>query len=243
MYSNDNHYRVMSVSLILRQLGFSVSRAPAQFKVSFRVMKYRLPAGIFGTVRQWHWISSAVCLVGMLLFAGTGITLNHAASIEAKPNTHTLETPVPAALLSQAQAIMATANEQTPLPRALSAWLQQQGIQTSGRVVEWSEDEIYLAMPRPGGDAWLALDLTAGVLLYEDTHRGAISYLNDLHKGRNTGAAWRWFIDIFSVACVVFCITGLWLLYRHSKARPTTWPLVGLGLVIPVLLAILFVHG
>ena len=37
------------------------------------------------TLHQWHWISAAVCLIGMLLFAVTGITLNHAAQIEAKP--------------------------------------------------------------------------------------------------------------------------------------------------------------
>ncbi|RZA23483.1 MAG: hypothetical protein EOP02_14865, partial [Proteobacteria bacterium] len=37
------------------------------------------------TLHQWHWISSAVCLIGMLLFSATGITLNHASKIEAKP--------------------------------------------------------------------------------------------------------------------------------------------------------------
>ena len=35
------------------------------------------------TLHQWHRISAAVCLIGMLLFAVTGITLNHAAQIEA----------------------------------------------------------------------------------------------------------------------------------------------------------------
>ena len=39
----------------------------------------------FKTLLRWHWISSAVCLIGMLLFAVTGLTLNHAAKIEAKP--------------------------------------------------------------------------------------------------------------------------------------------------------------
>ena len=39
------------------------------------------------TLHQWHWISSAVCLIAMLLFAVTGITLNHAGAIEAKPQT------------------------------------------------------------------------------------------------------------------------------------------------------------
>ena len=37
-------------------------------------------------MRQWHWISAAVCLIGMLLFAITGITLNHASQIESKPS-------------------------------------------------------------------------------------------------------------------------------------------------------------
>ena len=37
------------------------------------------------TLHQWHWISAAICLVGTLLFAITGITLNHAASIGAEP--------------------------------------------------------------------------------------------------------------------------------------------------------------
>ena len=36
-------------------------------------------------LRQWHWISSAISLMGLLLFSVTGFTLNHAAQIEAEP--------------------------------------------------------------------------------------------------------------------------------------------------------------
>ncbi|WP_202804680.1 PepSY-associated TM helix domain-containing protein, partial [Novosphingobium sp. B-7] len=36
-------------------------------------------------LHTWHWISAAVALVGMMLFAITGITLNHAAQINAEP--------------------------------------------------------------------------------------------------------------------------------------------------------------
>ena len=35
-------------------------------------------AGFLRQVLRWHWISAAICLIGMLLFAVTGITLNHA---------------------------------------------------------------------------------------------------------------------------------------------------------------------
>jgi hypothetical protein len=36
--------------------------------------------------RIWHWITGAATLIGMLLFAFTGITLNHAGEIEGKPD-------------------------------------------------------------------------------------------------------------------------------------------------------------
>jgi hypothetical protein len=97
-------------------------------------------------------------------------------------------------------------------------------------------------LPRPGGDAWLSLDRKTGEARYELTDRGWISYLNDLHKGRNTGAVWSLFLDLFAVACIVFCLTGLVLLQLLSHARPSTWPLVGLGLLIPALIAIAFIH-
>lgn len=41
--------------------------------------------------RTWHWMSGAICLVGMLLFAVTGITLNHAHEIEAAPKVEERE--------------------------------------------------------------------------------------------------------------------------------------------------------
>jgi hypothetical protein len=192
-----------------------------------------------GTLRQWHWISSALCLAGMLLFAVTGITLNHAAQIEAKAQvtTHLAQLPEP---------LQASLKDKMPtqgLPLALRQWLEAElAIRLDGRDAEWSDGELYIGLPRPGGDAWLSLDVESGALEYESTDRGWIAYLNDLHKGRNTGTAWFWFIDVFAVLCVVFSLSGLLLLQRYAGNRPSTWPMVGLGLVLPVLLALLFIH-
>ncbi len=181
----------------------------------------------------------------MLLFAITGITLNHAGDIEAKPHIHTRESQLPPTLLEhlKTQAESGPQGEAAHLPADLRAWLLDElGIRTRDTEAEWSADEVYLALPRPGGDAWLRVDLNDGALEYEDTDRGWIAYLNDLHKGRHAGTAWSWFIDIFSAACLVFSITGLFILQMHAGNRPSTWPIVGLGVVIPVLLAILFIH-
>ncbi len=192
------------------------------------------------TLHQWHWISSAVCLVGMLLFAATGITLNHAAKIEATPQVDNRQLELPAAVLGQ---LGTREDGNAPLPRAARQWLDAElDISIGGRAAEWSPEEIYLSLPRPGGDAWLSIDRESGAVEFESTSRGAVSYLNDLHKGRNAGPAWGWFLDVFAVACLVFCITGLFLLHLHARQRRMTWPLVGLGLMIPLLIALLLIH-
>ena len=183
-------------------------------------------------------MSSAICLVGMVLFALTGITLNHAGDIEADPVTISRNATMPASVLERLRG-----RNSGPVPRAPAAWLHDNlGINVNQRATEWTADELYVALPRPGGDGWVSVDLRNGAVLYEDTGRGWIAYLNDLHKGRDTGAAWSWFIDIFAVACVVFCLTGLLLLQLHARKRRSTWPIVAAGVVIPTFLLIFAMH-
>ena len=189
-------------------------------------------------LHQWHWISSALCLISMIMFSVTGITLNHAADIDARPVISETEAELPAALLDTLKS-----RQDGPLPDAVRQWLRQEnGIQVDRRDAQWSDAEVYLAQPRPGGDAWLAIDRTSGELIHEDTERGWVAFFNDLHKGRHSGAAWFWFIDIFAVATLLFAATGLALMVLHAKRRPATWPVTALGLILPWLLIALFVH-
>ena len=193
-------------------------------------------------LREWHWISSAICLVGLVLFAVTGVTLNHAGQIEAKPVVQTRRAVLPARLLAGLGSAPQEAKD-APLPVAVRQWAQDAlDVNLDGRNGEWSPDELYVALPRPGGDALLTIDRTTGEAEYQKTTRGWVSFLNDLHKGRNTGVVWSWFIDIFAAACLVFSLTGLVLLYLLSRTRKLTWPLVAAGLAIPALLALLFLH-
>jgi len=192
-------------------------------------------------MRQWHWISAALCLIGMLLFAVTGITLNHAGQIEARPAVSDRVATIPQPLLEQMRAM--PGNGKDTVSDTISKWVSDEmRIDIRGREAELSPNEIYVALPRPGGDAWLSLDRQTGEARYELTDRGWISYLNDLHKGRNTGAVWSLFLDLFAIACIIFCVTGLVLLQLLSHARPSTWPLVGLGFIIPALIAIFLMH-
>jgi hypothetical protein len=191
-------------------------------------------------LHTWHWMSAALSLAVMLLFAITGITLNHAESISAKPVVVDK-----AGLLSPAlRAELAhPATADAPLPADVAQAVKQEvGLDPAGRSVEWSDDEAYVAMPRPGGDAWVSIERASGKISAETTDRGWISYLNDLHKGRNTGRIWFWFIDVFAGACILFTLTGLLLLQLHARHRRSTWPIVAAGLALPIILAILFIH-
>ena len=219
-----------------------VSAKPAIDEAKARAKrKAQRRAALMRQMVQWHWISAAVCLIGMLLFAITGITLNHAGAIEAKPQTVEVEGQLPPELIAVAKAAQA---KQGALPDDIRAWLAKEvdAKAPKGAAVEWTDAEGYVALPRPGGDGWVTFDAETGEVVHENTDRGLLAYLNDLHKGRNAGLAWSLFLDIFAIGCVVFCATGLVLLQLHSHARKITWPLVGLGLVVPLILVLLFIH-
>ena len=192
-------------------------------------------------LHQWHWISAAVSLIGLLLFAVTGITLNHAAQIPAEPVTVETTGALPAPLVQRLAALPAETTD--PVPDAVARWASDAfRVQIAGRPTETTVDEIYVALPEPGGDGWLTIDRATREALRERTTRGAVAWLNDLHKGRNTGPVWFWFIDVFAAACIVFAATGFGLTWLHARQRPSTWPLLGLGLLVPAVIALLFIH-
>jgi len=193
-----------------------------------------------GQLRTWHWISSALCLAGLLLFAVTGFTLNHASSIEAQPRTETREIALSPALL----AMIAKARNGVPLEADVAdAFERETNVTVAGRDAEVSDGEINIDLAAPGVDSYITVDTAAGTASYERIHRGTIAVLNDLHKGRDAGPVWAVFIDVIAVACVIFSLTGLGLLWVHARGRSLTWPLTTLGLVLPAILFILFVHS
>ncbi|ESQ79035.1 PepSY-associated TM helix domain-containing protein [Asticcacaulis sp. YBE204] len=191
-------------------------------------------------LRQWHWISSALCLVGMILFSVTGFTLNHAAQIEAKPQVTSWEKD----LTDGTIALLPKAEDKVAVPADLAAAIKADtGIDVAKVAPEVSDSEIYFALPGPGFDEWLNIERDTGYVTYEKSHRGVIAVLNDLHKGRNAGPAWGWFIDIIAIASVIFCLTGLGLLWIYARGRRITWPLIGLGTIVPFILFLLFIHS
>lgn len=220
--------------------------APAAEAVALK-QQAKSRAAYLKQLHLWHWVSSAISLVALLMFSVTGITLNNAGLFESKARISSGQAQLPDAVLRATLAAASSSAhasaKRAELPPYLRHWLRQQwGFKTEGLLAEWSADEVYLSMPRPGGDAWLRITLPGGEAEYERSERGAVAYLNDLHKGRHSGPVWSWFIDLFGVACLLFAITGLLILKMHAVKRRSVWPLVAAGLVLPLVLLIIFVH-
>ena len=118
-----------------------VSAKPAIDEAKARAKrKAQRRAALMRQMVQWHWISAAVCLIGMLLFAITGITLNHAGAIEAKPQTVEVEGQLPPELIAVAKAAQA---KQGALPDDIRAWLAKEvdAKAPKGAAVEWTDAE------------------------------------------------------------------------------------------------------
>ena len=150
---------------------------------------------------QWHWISSGLCLVGMVLFALTGITLNHAGQIEASPAVASREASCRRHMsqpLAQQPAVT-----KAPLPDATSAWLKREmGVERQERETEWSAREVYVALPRPGGDAWMSIDRDSGGRPMKSPTAAGSPISTTCTRAATPAPAWSWFIDLFAVAAI-----------------------------------------
>jgi hypothetical protein len=194
---------------------------------------------VYRTSHWLHWTSAAICLAALLLFSITGITLNHASAIGGEPVVTKREAQLPQPLMG----LIGGGDAPVRVPGPIGDWLDSEfDVNVARASVEWSDDELYVSAPGPGRDAWVSVDRATGEAQFEATDRGWLAYFNDLHKGRNTGIVWWIFIDVVAAACLFFSITGLILLQVQARQRKSTWPLVGSGVLIMVVVMVLFAH-
>lgn len=193
-------------------------------------------------LRRWHWIASALCLAMLLMFAATGLTLNHAGTFEPEPRVTQARAVAPAEV--QKALASGPSGGEAPLPPQARTWLETQfKVRTGDAAATWSPDAVELVQQRPGGQTTLVIDRPGGATLVETEARGLIAAANDLHTGRYSPRAWNLLIDAFAIACLVFAGTGLGLLLTNGRARPVTWPLILGGVVIPLGVWLIAAHA
>ena len=161
-------------------------------------------------VRWLHIYLSMIAFGATLLFAVTGLTLNHADWFESgEPVVRSIEGELPAALLRGDVDKLSVAER-------LRAAHRLRGV-----VKEFDVDDVecFVLFKGPGYSADVVVDRERATYRLEESRRGVVAILDDLHKGRDCGDWWSVVIDVAAVLLTLLSVTGLWLLFYLKKRR------------------------
>ncbi|QGJ68756.1 PepSY-associated TM helix [Planctomycetales bacterium 10988] len=174
--------------------------------------------------RWLHIYISMLSFAALMFFSFTGITLNHPTWFGASEQTVVdVQGELPAEfLVSEAESspeVQATALQKVD-KLGIAEWLRSEH-RLKGKVVEFdvSEFEYFIVFKGPGYAADLFIDPMTGQYMLTETTTGLMAVLNDLHKGRDSGAAWSWVIDLSAVVMMLMSLSGFGLLFYLKKRR------------------------
>ncbi|MBC7804932.1 MAG: PepSY-associated TM helix domain-containing protein, partial [Akkermansiaceae bacterium] len=93
----------------------------------------------------------------------------------------------------------------------------------------------------PGYAADGYIDRRTGTYRLTTTEEGAVAAMNDLHKGRHSGAVWSKVVDISAIFLVIISLTGLGLVFFLKRLRVAALITVCGGIALTLLLIRFFV--
>lgn len=178
-------------------------------------------------VRWVHLYLSMVGFAALFFFSVTGLTLNHPTWLGAsEEHMETVEGEINSEWLGYQELADAIDAEEAPDVEAgvdrleIAEWLREQH-QLRGKVSDFRIDEYEcsLSFVGPAYSADVVIDRETAHYDVTIVSHGFVALINDLHKGRDSGAAWSWVIDVTAVLLVISSLTGVWLLLYIKRKR------------------------
>ena len=81
------------------------------------------------------------------------------------------------------------------------------------------DPQLAVSFKGPGYTADVFVDRASGRYELTETRMGFAAVMNDLHKGRDTGRAWSWLIDLSAVLMILVSVSGTILIFFLPKRR------------------------
>ena len=182
--------------------------------------------------RWLHIYGSMLSLAIVLFFSVTGITLNHQEWFSGQASTVQRQGSVPPELV---RGLNPEAVDKLAVVEHLRAAAGLKGALAEFRV---DELECEVVFKGPAYAATAVVDRRSGRLDIAESRMGLAALVNDLHKGRDSGTAWKVLIDVSALLLVFISATGLVLLYFVHKYR-----LAGMVLLVAGSLASCLVYA
>ena len=176
---------------------------------------------VYSWSRIFHIYVSMTLLSLLALFCVTGIFLNHTQWFKNSYSDGMVELKISQTLKDRLDNQETNGLYENPPLAELQALLNERYNLKHIEDISLDEDanEIMIDFQLPSGYATAILDTSTQVLILEYRKGSWITIMNDLHKGRHTGTAWSWVIDLSAGLMLIFAITGLFILIQNKKYR------------------------
>ena len=184
-----------------------------------------------------HIYLSTLLFALMILFCVTGLLLNHLEWLSDSSRDGEVELKLP----EQLRETILTADEDLfvnpPIKAIQNLLTKEHNLKKPSEITLDKEmGEIVLDYKLPAGYA-AAIINTDDASLFIEYRKGSFwSVMNDLHKGRNSGAAWSWVIDLSAILIILFSLTGMIILFQNKKHRMRALLFALLGLLTPLII-------
>jgi len=194
---------------------------------------WRVNRRLLDFCRTVHIYLTMLGLLVLLLFGFTGFTLNHEDWFGAvTPRITNTQDQTPPALAAKGDALQ------------LVDYVRQ-NFHTAGAMTSFNDEgDRYAIAFRSPGETWdVEVDKTSGQTTIHSEAFNFIAVLDNLHRGQNTGAAWRLIIDVCAVLFVLACLTGIVLWLALPKRRRLGTAALALGTLGALLIYFFMIPG
>jgi uncharacterized protein len=176
--------------------------------------------------RLVHVYTSMICLLLVLFFSITGLTLNH-PSWGSGSTVKMVKGTLPAAWKSGANIDWLVVDEHLRSANGVT-----------GQVTDHRNEsgDTSITFKGPGYVASATIDPATGSYDLSTDAQGLVGVMNDIHKGRNTTSSFKWVIDIIAILLIIISLSGLVLQFFLRKRRRSAYITAAAGAVLGLIL-------
>lgn len=183
--------------------------------------------------RAVHIYLTMLGLVVMLLFGLTGFTIHHEEWFGAtKPRANEVRAQLPREPIAahDARQIVTAVRRAFGIRGAMSSFAD-------------IDDDLVIAFREPGQTWEITIEKATGRAAARHEQFNFAAIIDNLHRGRFTGPAWDWVIDLSAGLIVLACATGFVLWLALPRRRQLGIAFLVLGTVATVVVIYFFVPG
>lgn len=191
----------------------------------------------FAGLSRWlHIYLSMVSFTILLFFAVSGLTLNHADWFTSGKEIVTKDS-------GNVNVKWVNEPDTTKINKLRIVEFLRSKHEVKGALADFRIDdsELTLTFNGPGYLADSFIERETGKYGLTVTRFGAVAVINDLHKGRDSGKAWSWIIDISAILMTLVSISGIILICFLKKKRLSGFIIAAVGTLACYLIWKLFV--